>query len=264
MKHHIAVVVSNSNEKATAFDTIDAIKKAGFKNVFIQWYNENWRPSQAEQLKRIQACGLGVIFAHLGYQNINNIWLDHEAGRELVARYKEDIRICHQNKIPMVVMHLTAGNKAPKYNELGIDRLKEIVAYADKLDMKIAFENTRIKGYLDYVIEQINCHNVGICFDSGHYHTHFHDEFDFDKYKNRIFAVHLHDNDQTGDLHFLPFDGTLNWDTVMQRLKQCNYSGPVTIEPCYRYGYLKMDLDHFYEKAYQAAVRLEQMMRSET
>ena len=36
----IAVVVSNDNENVSVYETIDAIKKAGFKNVFIQWYNK--------------------------------------------------------------------------------------------------------------------------------------------------------------------------------------------------------------------------------
>ena len=42
--------------------------------------------------------------------------------------------------------------------------------------MKVAFENTKIKGYLEYVLENIKDDNVGICFDAGHYHVHFDDE----------------------------------------------------------------------------------------
>lgn len=76
----------------------------------------------------------------------------------------------------MVVMHLTSKSEAPKYNETGLKRLKEIVDYAQELNIKVAFENTKIKGYLDYVIENIDNENVGICFDSGHYHVHFNDD----------------------------------------------------------------------------------------
>ena len=50
----IAVVVSNANQNVTAIDTINAIKKAGFKNVFIQWYNKEWNPTQEVQLKYIR------------------------------------------------------------------------------------------------------------------------------------------------------------------------------------------------------------------
>lgn len=50
----IAVVVSNDNKDVSVIETINAIEKAGFKNVFIQWYNKDWKPTQEEQLKYIR------------------------------------------------------------------------------------------------------------------------------------------------------------------------------------------------------------------
>ena len=255
----LAVVVSNDNKNVDAIETIDAIKKAGFKKVFIQWYNKEWNPSQEEQLKYIREQNLNIIFAHLGYQNINNLWLDNEEGNKLVERYKNDIRICKENNIPMVVMHLTSKSEAPKYNKIGLKRLQEIVDYAEFLGIKVAFENTKIKGYLEYVIENIKNANVGICFDSGHYHVHFKDEFDFSKFKNRIFAVHLHDNDQSDDLHLIPFDGTIDWKKLVENLKENNYNGPITMELCYRYEYLNMSIENFYKKGYEVGKKLEVM-----
>ena len=96
----------------------------------------------------------------------------------------------------MVIMHLTSKKKAPMYGKTGLSRIRKIVEYAKKLDMKVAFENTKIKGYLEYVINNIKDENVGICFDAGHYHVHFDDEFNFELFKDKIFAVHLHDNDK--------------------------------------------------------------------
>lgn len=255
----IAVVVSNDNENVSVLETIDAIKKAGFKNVFIQWYNKDWNPSQEEQLKYIRKQDLNVIFAHLGYQNINDIWLEKAEGNKLVERYKNDIKICKENNIPMVVMHLTSKSIAPQFNEVGLRRLQEIVDYAETLDIKVAFENTKIKGYLEYVIENIKNENVGICFDSGHYHVHFKDELDFSKFKDRIFAVHLHDNDQSDDLHLIPFDGTLNWEELIKNLKDNNYYGPITMELCYRYEYTNMGIENFYKKGFEVGQKLTEM-----
>ena len=138
----------------------------------------------------------------------------------------------------MVIMHLTSKKKAHMYGEIGLNRIRKIVEYAKKLDMKVAFENTKIKGYLEYVINNIKDENVGICFDAGHYHVHFDDEFNFELFKDRIFAVHLHDNDKSDDLHLLHFDGT------------------VTLELCYRYEYLNMSLDDFYKKGYDVGIKL--------
>lgn len=81
-------------------------------------------------------------------------------------------------------------------------------------------------------------------------------KFDFEFFKDRILAVHLHDNDKSDDLHLLPFDGTIDWKYVMNKLKECNYNGPITMELCYRYHYLNMPLDDFYKMGYERGMEL--------
>ena len=259
VKREIAVVIQNKNEKVSIIETINSIKNAGFKNVFVQWYDKDWEYSQEEQVKLCKELGLNIIFAHLGYQKINSIWEDGTEGDELVEKYKKNIKDCSENGIPIVVIHLTSGYNAPMYCEIGLKRIKKIVEYAKKLNIKIAFENTKIKGYLEYVFENIKDENIGLCFDVGHYHAHFDDELNFELFKNRIFAVHLHDNDKSDDLHLLPFDGTIDWNTVVLKLKEYNYEGPITLELCYRYDYLKLTLDEFYKKGYDTGIKLAEM-----
>ena len=159
----------------------------------------------------------------------------------------------------MVVMHLTSKSEAPMYSEVGLKRVREICDYAKSLNVKVAFENTKIKGYLDYVIENIKNDNVGICFDSGHCHAHFNDDFNFNRFKNRIFAVHLHDNDQSGDQHLLPFDGTIDWNNLINELKESNYDGPITLEIHHHQDYKDIALDEFYKKGYEIAIKIKEM-----
>ncbi len=255
-----AVVISNYNENVSVYDTIDAISNSGFTNAFIEWNNKDWDVSPEEQLKYARKKGLNIIFAHLGYQNINDIWIEQETN--IVERYKNDIKICHENNIPMVVMHITSKSEAPMYNETGLKRIKEICDYAKSLNIKIAFENTKIKGYQEYIIENIDNKNVGICFDSGHNHAHFKDEFDFNKFKNRIFAVHLHDNDQSDDQHLLPFDGTIDWNKTIKILKDNNYNGPITLEIHYHRDYVNMDINEFYKKGYKIALKIKEIFEN--
>ena len=257
-----AVVIQNRDETVSVIETIQAVKDAGFKNVFIQWYNKNWEISQEEQVELCKKLELNIIFAHLGYQEINSIWEEDKRGEELVEEYKKDIKDCKDNNIPIVVMHLTRKMKAPEYNEIGLNRIRKIVEYAKELNIKIAFENTKIKGYLEYVLENIKDDNVGMCLDVGHLHTHFDDEFNFEIVKNRIFAVHLHDNDKSDDLHLLPFDGTIDWKMIVEKLNKCNYKGPVTLEPCYRYEYLTISVNDFYKEAYTKARILAEMFEN--
>lgn len=259
----IAVVISNDNKNVTPFQTIDAIKKAGFKNVFIQWYDKEWDCTQEEQLKYARKLGLNVIFAHLGYQNINCIWEENQIGDKLVERYLKDLKLCKENGINMVVMHLTTKFVAPRYNEIGLNRIKKIVDYAKELGIKVAFENLKIKGYLEYVIKNIDNDNIGICYDSGHCHAHFKDEFDWELFKNKIYAVHLHDNDGTDDQHLLPYDGTIDWKAVVKKLNDANYLGPVTLELCYRNEYLELGVEEFYKEGYEIGGKLAEIFEGD-
>ena len=90
--------------------------------------------------------GLNVIFVHLGYQGINNIWLDNEEGIQLVERYKKDILVCKENGIDLVIMHLTSKSEAPGPNEIGLNRLIEIVNYAKELGVKVDMKYSWLYG----------------------------------------------------------------------------------------------------------------------
>ncbi len=255
----LAVAIQNSNKNVTGLQTIDAIKNAGFKNVFIQWYDDK-RWNQQEEVDYAKKLGLNIIFAHLGYQNINEIWEDSIEGDKLVLRYKEDIKNCSKNGINLVIMHLTSGTKAPKYSEIGLNRIRKIIKFAKTVNVKVAFENLKVKGTLEYIFENIQDENIGICYDAGHCHVHFDDEFNFESFKNKIFAVHLHDNDKSDDQHLLPFDGTINWNDVMKKIADYGYTGPVTLELSYRNDYLKQSIQEFYKDGYERGKKLAKII----
>lgn len=114
----LAIAIQNENENVSIIQTIESINNAGFKNVFVQWYDNEQKYSQEEQVKKCKELGFNILFAHLGYQNINDIWKKGIEGDNLIQRYKKDIKNCKKNGIPMVVMHLTSKTKAPMYSEL--------------------------------------------------------------------------------------------------------------------------------------------------
>lgn len=248
--------VRNDNQNTTVKHTIETIKATGFDGVFIQWYDELWDNAQQKQVELCKELGLKISFAHLGYQGINDIWVEGQNGNELVKKYFKNLDECKSNEINIVCMHLTSKFIAPEPNELGIQRLQTIVNYAEKLGIKIAFENTKILGYLEYVLDRIKNKNVRICYDAGHCHCHFHDKFNWDKFKNKIFIVHLHDNDQSKDQHLLPFDGTSDWQKLVNNLQTANYNGPVILESCYQNQYLEMPLLDFYKLSLEKAKKI--------
>ena len=164
----------------------------------------------------------------------------------------------------MVVMHASIGWDTVEPNEIGLKRYQKICDYAEKLGIKVAFENTKMKGYLEYLLKNIKNDNVGICFDSGHYHCHFKDDFDFSLFKDKIFCVHIHDNYGKIDDHLLPYDGTLDYNKVINGLKIANYKGYTTLEICYRMNYVdKISLNDFYVKGYKIGEELDKLLKEE-
>ena len=253
MLNELAVVVNNDN-KANVIDTIKAIKNAGFKKVFIQLYDKDYDVDQYTQALLCKQNDLSIIFAHLGYQKINDIWTSE--GEYFVDRYKKNILDCHNLGIDMVVLHPCSGFKAPEPNEIGLNRYRQIVDYAKSLDVKVTIENTKIREHIHYLLDNIEDDNFGLCFDAGHFHCNFKDDWDFKKYIDRVFCVHFHDNNGLDDQHLLPFDGSVNWNLIKDRLNEVNYNGPVTMELCYRNDYLSMDINDFYVEAYNRGLRL--------
>lgn len=255
----IVVCISNENRNITPLESMNLAKEAGFENIFIQWYNKDWEISQEEQVKYAKEIGLNIEFAHLGYTKINLIWKDEEIGESLIDYYKKDLDNMSRLGIHLVVMHLTFGEPTLK-SEIGLQRLRKITEYAKSLNIKVAFENTETsEGYLEYVLDNITDDNVGLCYDAGHNHAHMQDRLNLDLYKDRIFAVHLHDNDSTADQHRIPFDGTINWEYNVQKLKENNYLGPVTLELIYWKAYTTISPLDYFKKGYQVGLKLQSM-----
>ena len=261
MRKIIQSVITSNDANKDATNVIHSIKNAGFDGVFLQWYNKDLPLSQQGQFDLCKKLGLSIEFVHLGYKGINNIWLDGAEGDLLVDYYKKDLDACHKNGINLVVMHVTSKQIAPEPSEVGVFRLQKIADYAKSLGIKIAFENTKIKYYLEYIFDRITNDNIGICFDIGHCHCHFEGDFDFEKFKGKILAVHFHDNhgkiedESMRDEHLLPFDGTIDWEYYAKKLDECGYDGSVTLES-HNAHYKNLSLDEFYKLALSKAKKL--------
>ncbi|MCL2187866.1 MAG: sugar phosphate isomerase/epimerase [Defluviitaleaceae bacterium] len=207
----------------------NTIKRAGFDATTLWWGDKNY-PDYKKHYEIASKTGLFVENAHLPYEGINNLWLDNIDGTQLVENLLQWINECADVSIPTVVMHLTTGDTPPPYNTPGLDRLKRIIETAEKRNINVALENLRRVEYLAFALENITSPRCGFCFDSGHQHLHSPNVDLLAKHGARLMALHLHDNDQTGDRHLLPFDGTINWDATMQNIKATEYTGALALE----------------------------------
>jgi L-ribulose-5-phosphate 3-epimerase len=208
------------------------IKEAGFDNVFLWWGDEfvdldgdkNLLPEMA------RAVGLEVENVHAPFDKTNRIWTESVNAEDIVKRYTQCIIDCAQHNIPTVVIHLTNGDAPPAPTLLGIDRIKYLVELAEQKGVNIALENLRKPEYLQFVFSNIQSNRLGFCYDSGHENCYSKGTDLLRTYGNKLMALHLHDNDGTDDQHRIPGEGTINWDSIIQKIKSTRYQGAISLE----------------------------------
>lgn len=141
------------------------------------------------------------------------------------------IDACANFQIPTMVMHGWQGlNYTFPDEALDFTVFDRIVDYAGEKGVSIAFENLEGEEYLEALMNRyVDRSYVGYCWDSGHDHCYPHNLNFLEKFGNRLVMTHINDNlglrDPEGvpsandDLHFLPFDGNIDWENTLSRLK---------------------------------------------
>jgi sugar phosphate isomerase/epimerase len=130
---------------------------------------------------------------------------------------------------------------------------------AEREGVCIAVENLQntVRGtefLLESLFDRYPKEYIGWCYDSGHAHNVGLDFDTLSDWKDRMVAMHLHDNWGATDDHLLPGDGSINWDRVARLIAESAYELPLTYEtPPERYS---LSTDTFYEKAYSSIVSM--------
>jgi len=104
-----------------------------------------------------------------------------------------------------------------------------------------------------------------LCYDSGHGNQPPDDSStaigldDLDGMKDRLIALHLHDNDGHSDQHRLPFTGTVDWPRLCRIISESSYTGCVSMESNVHQEETK-DPKEFLRRALAAGERLARMI----
>ena len=210
-------------------DRMKCIKQAGFSSVLLLWtdqFDENYKlfPEYAEKE------GLLVESAHASYLDSDSLWDDSIDGNDYMKKIIESVKECSERMVPNLVLHPSWERKALPNDGTGIQRLMRIVDQAEKSGINIAIENTISHEYLEYIFGRIQSDRLGFCYDSGH-HNLYCPEIDLlDLYGEKLFTLHLHDNDGKEDQHALPFTGNIDWNRLSIKLDEIDFKGSVSLE----------------------------------
>lgn len=231
------------------------IKESGFDGVLLYWSNEFGNMNYKHNAHLARHAGLFVENIHTSIENTNDLWLDNLNGNEITDYLLQCVDDCHTYEIPTMIVHITSGDNPPNPNELCINRIKKIIEKAEQQCVNVALENLRNPEYLKYVFDHINSNRLGFCFDSGHQNCHSKNTDLLSMYGDKLMALHLHDNDESGDQHRIPFDGNIHWATVMKKLTDSHYNGPTALE------IMSMGYEHIKDPVEYLAIAYERAKR---
>jgi L-ribulose-5-phosphate 3-epimerase len=208
---------------------LEFIKNVGFNATSLWWGDEpnEDKNSQPELARRI---GLEIDYIHAPANNPNDLWYDGIDGDDYLNLLISCIDDCSKHDINAVVAHITRLSSKPLVSEIGLNRIKKLVDYAEKKQVFVALENMNSIPHLDFIFRNIQSKRLGFCYDSGHEFCNHPNADCLSRYGDKLFTVHLADNFGDDDTHLLPFDGAINWDKVMLNLKRCKEVRYLTLE----------------------------------
>lgn len=241
------------------------IAKAGFSHVHWchHWCDDFiYEESEINQIKKwLKEYNLKVLDIH-GTAGKEKNWFSSKECERIagISLVKNRIKMAKSLNADVVVMHV--GN-ANKYLFKSLDQLK----YFCKINnVRIAVENNEPE-VIQKVINNYSPDYIGICYDSGHGNIGKLGINNtmlkwLDKNKNRLIALHLHDNNGKFDQHRIPFTGTVNWEMLTKIIAESSYKKCISLEANMRNVKFKGTETEYLKAAFKAAKKLSDMVKT--
>jgi sugar phosphate isomerase/epimerase len=182
------------------------------------------------------ACGIPCVQAHSPFGTISS----PEDFDFYVTLHRRAIEMCHELECDMLVVH--PGNHygaVDNYTNL----YAKLLPLAERLGVRLATENMwnwneektithpsacgTVEDFCAH-IDIANSYYLTGCLDLGH--AEMTDAPGAATMirglgKSRIGCLHVHDNDHLRDKHTLPYQGKIDWESVIEALREIGYEG---------------------------------------
>jgi len=201
-------------------DILHLIKKTGFDYIAASSPAQLADSSPSGFMQAARRENLPIDNVHLTGSRTSMIWYPGSEGDEVVDRYCHEIDISLNAGVKQGVVHVTWGLETPPLNTFGVERLKRIIAHAEKTGYVIGFENSVSLPHYEAVFDNIQSEAVRFTFDSGHWHEFCRDADIYRRYNELMIITHLNDNDGVHDMHVIPFDGCCDFQLLAPYLKR--------------------------------------------
>ncbi len=239
-------------------EQIELMKKNGFTATFGMTEDREI----AYKIEEVQKAGLYFDSLHGPMENMDDLWEDSPRGEEALVRILEGIELCARYSVPVLAVHLSSKSPVPHVTDIGCRRIDYLLLKAKERGVQLAFENLKYVGDVLYILETRE--EARFCWDMGHEHCFTPGMSLLPRFKERLAAIHLHDNggEQGKDLHLIPFDGNIDFTHTARLLAASSYDGSIMLELTRRNSnvYDDMTAEEYYRRAGEAARKLEAMV----
>lgn len=168
------------------------------------------------QVKEFAKYGILPSSLHFKYKNndLHYFWEKGIKGFLQKRSLIHDLKLAKKFGFSCVVVHLLGD-----YSKIGEKRMRDVLKYCEKINIPIAIENVQNVRIFADLFENVDHPYLKFCCDIGHQNI-FDNKFNYlEKYKDKLIALHLHDNNGIRDLHTLNKYGTVDWGIIASYLK---------------------------------------------
>ena len=203
-------------------------KQCGIQSIQPPW-GVDFYPPGIDRFQIYDAAtkeGLEIETVHLDKNQNNDLWLPGPKGDKVVDYYIGYLTEMHERGIKLGVFHLTQGSTPPPASEIGVKRIERLAEFCEKHSLILAVENLWPLGiqHLHDVLDNIKSPALGMLFDIGHSNCLTKDGLAlFERHRDRIVAVHLHNNYGINDDHNSLDDGNIDIEGFLKLENSIKY-----------------------------------------
>ena len=212
---------------------LSSVRNAGFDATTLWWGDDlAFREyNKSDLIRQVQMNDLLLENIHVPFKQANDIWSVDDARRNHILHlYRGWLTDCNRFGIPTMVMHISRGNTVEAPNGFGLKSIEVLTKDAERLGVNIALENTRSNHLLKYLLDRIQSHRLGVCYDTSHAVLYGDEEFNvLSEYGARLLCLHISDNDGLADRHWAIGDGGIDWDAFSRAFPK-QYEGILSAE----------------------------------
>ena len=235
MKNKLGISIMTSHkDKCETDEQIRIFSECGFDSFFLSCgVTEDFGKiigwSKIAEKNKIQ---FEAVHAPTG--GVDSVWMGN--GEEYIKKIMNILDICSEARVDKLVMH-AAQNPDIQISDVGREGFRKIENYAKHNGVCICYENAVSVSQLRRLLADCDDFH-GFCYDTGHHFCYTPQEKIDDLINKHIKYTHIHDNlgkkspdeNRFEDMHLLPYDGLIEWESFYKSIESADYTGTLNLE----------------------------------